>query len=295
MTELKIGRKAVRAIVKSKDADFLVVKFKPDAVPPPEEILGFFEKVGGIQQLHFFTPSYANIGRPAYYLRDVEPLGTIAHGMGLNGPEDDTASDVPEVDEEMRNSALRFLMPSRFVGAARKQASTITSPDAETKAQGRKRKRDGAEDPESLAVESDALNSRKEKKRLKRRQKTGNVEAVQPVDRKPNLASNILGTHAVNGEETAPEKNQAGHTSYTDTSPETKKLKKRERNGNPSVISDAVDSSVQTTVSLNPTSQSNPVAGDSTPGDAKDGSVRKTEGKRKHKREPIQRDIPQED
>ncbi|KAG9033453.1 hypothetical protein FS837_002460 [Tulasnella sp. UAMH 9824] len=318
MTELKIGRKAVRAIARSKDADLLVVQFKPDAVPPPEEILGFFEKVGGIQQLHFFTPSYAKVGRPAYYLRNAEPLGTTAHGMGHNGPQDDILSDVPEVDEEMRKSALRFLMPARFVEAAREQASLITSTGTKTKGQGRKRKRDGAEEQESLAIElvgdasdskvrvsssirvnlpdsSGLINYEKEKKRLKRQQKTGNVERVHSVDHKPNLASNIIGTRAINGEETAPETKQLEHSSYTDTSPEAKKLKKRERSGNLSVLSDAVDSSVQTTVSSNPTSQSNTVADDSTPGDAKKGSGRNKEGKRKHKREPIQPNIPQED
>lgn len=110
--------------------------------------------------MHFFTPPYAKIGWPAYYHRSAKLSTTTTHENDRVAPEGDTLSDVPEVNEEIRAVALRFLLLVRGPESVRVTRPTlkvgihcIANTCIEINWQDRKRKREGTEEAEPSTTE----------------------------------------------------------------------------------------------------------------------------------------------
>ncbi|KAG9002114.1 hypothetical protein FRB90_011447 [Tulasnella sp. 427] len=196
MSEIEEGRRAALDIVKSQDVDVLVIQFAAGAVPPPEEIFEFFERITGLQQLHFFTPTFAQVGRPAYYRRDARlPPNPAQEGSAAH--EEDTPSDTSEVDEEMREAALRYLLPERALEAIRaakaaREATGLGDKKSDDRGimaskQNRKRKRDDVEEMPLHASRDapdtvDLKTTKREKKRSKKERKGKTTTEVMDSD-----------------------------------------------------------------------------------------------------------------
>ncbi|KAG9010257.1 hypothetical protein FRB94_010785 [Tulasnella sp. JGI-2019a] len=168
MTRADAIRSEAVSLLESPENDTLLVGFNPGMVPSPEELISFFNTVGGMSRLYLFTPSLSRSGRGAVYTKfnntelcsiTTVPTNAVSESVDMDLEEDGEGTDLEGIAVVMERAEL--VNPALVGGAPQ----TSPGPSLPQTSHSKKRKTvEGGHITEHTETMSVPENSKKRKK-----------------------------------------------------------------------------------------------------------------------------------